>query len=363
MRTMILSENMYVPALGWRLGEYQALLRLDTWIKDRTMPLICIPEVGFDFAEEKLKTTVNDHVLPFVKQYSKKWGARPAWVALHDNISVGRMDNGSHVFDYIFDDLRQYHAHAAPAVSLGSDSDTVAAAARAIGRDGHGAGIRVRLKDLMDREPGKKVIKLANELSLPLEEADLIIDLRAPNFEPYQTFAKLLIATLDRFDDLSIFRNMVLISTAFPERIARGIDEIPRHDWLFYKNLLATLPNGMRRPVYGDYTVVHPEFTAMDMRMIKPASKIVYTTAETWATCKGNAFRDNREQMHDHCETIVNNHKFQFRGPGFSYGDDYIARCAKRLEGPSNLTLWKCITINHHITTAVDNLARMYAPS
>ena len=360
---MILSENMYVPALGWRVGEYQALWRLDPRVKDRTMPLVCIPEVGFDFAEWKLKKTVNDHVLPFVNQYRKKWGTRPAWVALHENIAVGRMDNGSHVFDYIFDDLRLHHAHAVPAVSLTSDSDTVAAAARAIGRDGHGAGIRVRLEDLMYREPEKKVIELANELSLPLEEADLIIDLRAPNFEPYQTFANLLIATIYRFDDLSGFRNMVLISTAFPERIVRGIDEIPRHDWLFYKNLLATLPNGMRRPVYGDYTVVHPEFTPMDMRIIKPAGKIVYTTAETWATCKGSAFRDNPKQMHDHCETIVNDPKFQFRGPGFSYGDDYIAKCAERLEGPSNLTLWKCITINHHITTAVDNLAKMYAPS
>ena len=109
-------------------------------------------------------------------------------------------------------------------------------------------------------------------------------------------------------DDLSVFRNLVIVSTAIPDSfggIARGIDEIPRHDWLFYKALLAALPNGMRRPVYGDYTIVHPEFTPMDMRMIKPAGKIVYTTAETWATCKGGAFRDNREQMHDHCKTIV----------------------------------------------------------
>ena len=363
---MTLSENMYVPVLSWRLGEYQALSRLDIWVKDRTMPLVCIPEVEFDFDEGEDKKTVDEHVRPFVKRYSKKWGARPAWVALHDNISAGRMDDGSHVFDYIFDGLRQYHAHAAPAVSLGSDSGTVAAAARAIGRDGHGAGIRVRLKDIMDREPGKKVTKLANDLSLPLEETDLIIDLWAPNFEPYQTFAKLLIATLNRFGDLSAFRNLVMVSTAIPKSsrgIAKGIDKIPRHDWLFYKALLDALPNGMRHPVYGDYTVVHPEFIAMDMRVIKPPGKIVYTTAETWATCKGGAFPTNREQMHDHCETIVNNPKFQFRGPGFSYGDDYIARCAKRLEGPSNLSRWKGVTINHHITTVVDNLARMYAPS
>ena len=49
--------------------------------------------------------------------------------------------------------------------------------------------------------------------------------------------------------------------------------------------------------------------------------------------------------------------------PARGIGDDYIAKCARRLEGPSNLSRWKGVTINHHITTVVDNLARMYAPS
>ena len=258
---MILSENMYVPILSWRQGEYQALTRLNDRVKDRTIPLVSIPEVEFDFAEWKIKKTVEDHVRPFVKRFKDKWGARPAWVALHDKIAVGRMDNGSHVFDYIFDGLRSFHAQAAPAMSIASDSDTVAAAAKAIGQDGHGAGIRVRLENLMTRAPGKEVVKLANKLSLPLEEADLIIDLRSPNFEPYHVFAKNMVNALKRLGDLSDFRNLVIISTAFPRsfgEIAKGNDKIPRHDWLFYKTLLATLPNGMRRPVFGDYTVVHP---------------------------------------------------------------------------------------------------------
>ena len=363
---MILNENMYVPVLCWRLGEYQALFRLNDWAKDRTIPLVCIPEVEFDFAKWRPRKTVDDHVRPFVKRFKDKWGARPAWVALHDKIAVGRMDNGSHVFDYIFDGLRKCYARAAPVVSISSDSDTVAAAARAIGQDGLGAGISVRLENLMTRAPGKEVVKLANKLSLPLEEADLIIDLRSPNFELYQVFARNMVNALNRLGDLPDFRNLVIISTAFPKsfgEIAKGNDKIPRHDWLFYKTLIATLPNGMRRPVFGDYTVVHPEFTPRDMRVIKPAGKIVYSTEENWATCKGGAFRDNPKQMHDHCKTIVNNRDFQFRGPHFSFGDEYIALCATKQIGPSSLSMWKCITINHHITSVVDNLAKWYGPS
>ena len=363
---MILNKKMYVPVLGWRQSEYQALLQLNTSVKSKIVPLILIPKIGLKSDTKQEIKTVDQHVRPFIKQYNIKWGVQPAWVTLHDKITMGRMDDGSHVLDYIFDGLRPYNSHVAPAVAISSDSDTIAAASRAINQDKYGAAIIVRIEDLMTDHLINKVTNLSNNFLLPLNQIDLIIDLRAPNFKPYHTFSRALINAMNRLGDLSLFRNLVIVSTAIfknSRNIAKGIDEIPRHDWLFYKTLLATLPNGTRYPVYGDYTVVHPEFTFMDMRMIKPAGKIVYTTEESWVTCKGGAFRDNPRQMHDHCKTIVNNHRFQFRGANFSFGDDYIAECAEQRKSPSNLGMWKRITINHHITTVVDNLAKMYAPS
>lgn len=361
---MILNKDMYVPVLGWRQGEYQALWRLDTQVQDKIVPLICIPDVEFDFADREPRRTLDEHVKPFVRRFNIKWGNRPAWIALHDNIAMGRMHNGNHVFDYIFDGLRSHHAYVAPVLSLTSDSDMITAAARAISRDKYGVAIRLRLENLMTYKPINKIKKIVNDLSLPFEEVDLIIDLRAPNFEPYQIFIKTLLSTLNRLGDISSFRNFVIASTAIPEsfsKIARGIDKIARDDWLFYKALLASLPSGMQHPIYSDYTVIHPEFTPMDMRMVKPAAKIVYTNNDFWTTCKGRSFRDNPKQMHDYCKTIMNDHRFQFRGTDFSFGDDYIAKCADQKEGPSNLSMWKCITINHHITTVVDDLAKMYA--
>ena len=120
------------------------------------------------------------------------------------------------------------------------------------------------------------------------------------------------------------------------------------------------MPAGMRRPIYGDHTIVHPEFKALDMRKVKAAGKIVYTTPETWATRKGGAFRDNPAQMHAHCDEVVKDPAFAFRGASFSYGDKYIADCAAMAESPSNLSRWKDVTINHHITTVVDDLATLF---
>ena len=72
---------------------------------------------------------------------------------------------------------------------------------------------------------------------------------------------------------------------------------------------------------------------------------------------KGGAFWRNREQMHGHCADIVSK-KF-FKGASYSYGDNCIAKCAALEIGPGNLTLWKEVGINHHITHVSDELATL----
>jgi hypothetical protein len=121
--------------------------------------------------------------------------------------------------------------------------------------------------------------------------------------------------------------------------------------------LISKMPIGVRRPNFGDYTIVHPEFTPVDMRKIKSAGKLVYTTRGAWEVRKGGAFRDNPGQMHDHCESIISSGKFS--GAHYSSGDDYIAKCAARTSGPSSQTRWKFVAINHHITHVLDDLATL----
>lgn len=357
---------MYVPALRWRLGEYQALTKLASDVKDRIVPLITIPDVEFDFEHGRLKKTVHEHVHPFVLRYHKKWGGRPAWVALTSSIAAGRMNGGEHVFDYVFDGLGSYDELAIPALPLDADRATVAAVRRTAKRDGQGVGAIVRLEDLMVGGVEAKVVSLARQSGVFLAEMDVVIDLRAPNFEPYGLFAGALWQAMSQLGDLGRFRNVVLLSTAIPESfrmIAKGTDELPRHDWLFYRAFLQRIPAEIRRPNYGDYTIVHPNFTALDMRMVRAAAKLIYTKSKSWGTRKGGAFRDNPSQMRGHCAEIIQNSHFEFRGGGYSYGDKYIEGCAVGVESTSNLTRWKDVGINHHMTMVVRDLAKLVSGS
>lgn len=359
---MILTEDMYVPALRWRQGEYQALARLAAVTKDRIVPYVTIPEVEFDFELWQPKKTVQEHVHPFAARFKAKWGQRPAWVGVHPSISGEPMGDGRNIFTYVFEAMWTFQANAMPAVPLDASSPMIASVAEIVATDGLGAAIAVRLEDLMKPDARTRIEALTAALGVSLHEIDLIVDLGAPNFEPYNAFAGALIAAMQKLGDLHAFRNFVVIGTAIPETfkdVAKGADQLPRHDWLFYQALLGKMPAGVRQPNYGDYTIVHPEFKALDMRMIKAAGKLVYTTSAAWEVRKGGAFNDNRAQMHGHCASIVASGKFD--GAGYSSGDEYIARCAVHKEGPSNQTRWKEVAINHHITRVLDDLATLGA--
>lgn len=355
---MILTKDMYVPALRWRMAEYQALMRLAAKAQERVVPYITIPEREFDFDSWLPKKTIHEHVHPFVARYEKKWGNRPAWIGVHPSIVDGVMNDGRDILTYVFDGLREFDAKAVPSIRLDAESRFQNSVAAIVGQDGQGVAIAVRLEDLMKKDAFARVVAMFRSLGVNEDEVDLIIDLGEPNFEPYDTFSIALITALRRLGDLNRFRNLVLVGTAIPETfkgIAKGQDELPRHDWLFFQTLLLKLPSGMRRPNYGDYTIVHPDFTPQDMRKIKSAGKIVYTTGTSWWVRKGGAFRGNEGQMHEHCAALVGSGVF--KGNDYSYGDDYIGKCAIKKAPPSNLTRWKDVAINHHMMHVLDDLS------
>lgn len=358
---MNLTEDMYVPALRWRQGEYQALFRLTNAAKGRIVPLITIPEIEFDFEEWVPKKGVQEHVHPFALRFFKKWGKRPAWIGVDASIITQPMDDGRDIFSYVFDALRGLECNAIPAVSLGADVATITSAAAIIKRDSLGVAVVLRLEDLMKSQPEADLLDCLAALDVKASEVDVVVDLGGPNFEPYAAFAGGLIAALKKLGDLRRFRNFVLVATAIPEtfkEVGKGSSVLTRHDWMFYDQLIGRLPAAMRKPNFGDYTIVHPKFTPTDMRKIKSAGKIVYTTPTRWWVIKGGAFRDDPAQMHEHCAALVKD--AVFRGGGFSHGDEYIEKCAVRSEGPSNQTRWKSVAINHHITQVLEDLAKLF---
>lgn len=356
---MKLKPDNYVPSLRWRMGEYQALSRLDDEAKDRVVPFIVIPEIEFDFEQWQAKKTLQEHVSPFPKRYKEKWGKRPAWVDVHPKVIAQKMDDGSLPISFVFNEIRKFDHSAVPVTSLDVDATINAAVAKIVATDNKGVGIRARVEHVMKDTFAASLDKLLKDVGVEAKEADLIIDLGSPSFTPYTDFADGLTNALKEVD-LGKFRSFVLLGCAYPQivRLEKPGGEIDRHDWLFYCEFVDRLAKGARVPNYGDYTIVNPEFTPLDMRKIKSGGKLVYTDGNSWLVRKGGAFRDNPAQMHGHCSFVVSSGKF--RGAAFSVGDDYIEKCAKKSVGASNQPFWKQVAINHHIMHVLEDLSKIF---
>ena len=155
-----------------------------------------------------------------------------------------------------------------------------------------------------------------------------------------------------------------MIGTSFPKasEISAPYTDFPRHEWLFYKHFIENTSSKLRMPCYGDYAIEIPEFRQGDMRLIKPAAKVIYTTGDIWHIRKGTAFRDNPQQQHQHCESVLNSGHFQ--GQDYSAGDEHIARCAAKVpKSHGNLTVWKWVATNHHITHVVEDVSNYFSPT
>src|ERR1700676_1348228 len=91
---MPLIDDVYVPGIKWRQGEYQALLRLTDPAKGRIVPLITIPDVEYDFDDGTPKHTVQEHVEKFPTRYKQKWKTRPAWIDVDVKLHTGATMSG-----------------------------------------------------------------------------------------------------------------------------------------------------------------------------------------------------------------------------------------------------------------------------
>jgi len=355
---MKLKQDIYVPSLKWRLGEYQALLNLEENVKEKIVPYISVPKIEFDFEEWKPRKTPEEHVKQFPERYEKKWGARAAWIGIDTSLVHAHMDDGQSVISHIYQGLSNVDARGIPVVHFKSDDAVLGLYANAIEVCGVGAAIRLGLDDLMAPKVSENIAETLEKLGIQTSDTDLIVDLETPHYEPYTDFARALFTAIRQISQLQEFRNFVLTGSAFPDSMAdisKPGGEVIRHEWLFYQLFVNSLPEDFRTPLFGDHTSVSPKFVATDMRKIKPAGKIVYATADKWVIRKGSAFRDDPEQMHGLCTDVkATSH---FMGRSYSFGDEYIADCAARKVGPSNQTRWKTVSINHHIVVAARGLA------
>lgn len=359
---MVITVTDYVPVLKWRQGEYQALWRLRDAQKARIVPLIEVTPPDFDFEQWQPKKTIDEHLEKFSARFRQKWGERPALLDAGLLNPTERMIGGTHPLLWLMDQVRPNGASLIPATSFERDAAYQAAVRTAHAVDQQGAALRCSLEDAADSDFADNVEALVETLALEISDLDIVIDLKSPNFEPLDGLATLLSNVLSGSPAFQAARSLTIVATAFPASMAEvtgPIQFISRREWLLYKALVDQLPAGTRRPAFGDYAIASPELPQGDMRLLKPSATVRYAVNDGWIIAKGSNVRDNGfEQYRGCCGTVTASGSYL--GASFSPGSEYIERCRSGEGATGNLSTWRWVGTNHHMTKVVHDLANLH---
>lgn len=130
--------------------------------------------------------------------------------------------------------------------------------------------------------------------------------------------------------------------------VGTGLSTITRAEWVAYKLLLSHAPAG-RALCFGDYAIAYPIYAPAPFL---GSASIRYTITDDWLIVRGRSLKGPVHggfgQFQQLCGQLVANPAYS--GPTFSWGDEYIDQCGRGQVGTGNLTTWRSVGTNHHIT-------------
>jgi len=353
----------YMPILKGKAAEYGSLQRLDSEVKSRLTPLIDVPPIPWDFINDKPSRSIDEHLEDIANTLLNCWEeGRPVFIDVSQIPDEERMQNGEHPLAYVHRSCRDKGVHSIPVISAYSDTPSKEAAKEAAGIDGRGICIRLVNEELEEfqEDPERFLSELLSFLEVGPEEVDLVIDFQElPQSAPMGLIVRSVLKTIPSVHAL---RTLTLASTSFPQHLGEfpsaAVSTPSRSEWILWREIIEN-PRGIERvPTFGDYAIAHPEIFEIDPRIMRMTANLRYTADSEWVILKGrNVRKHGYGQMHDLCHQLAN--RPEYMGEDFSWGDEWIMKCANRETGPGNATTWRLVGTTHHLTFVTHQLASL----
>jgi len=356
------TQPMYVPILKGKEGEFAALEELKPQVRNIMMPLIEIPDIPYDYVNERPARTMDEHVSGIAERLRRCWPDRPLYLDLPWFQSDECLQDGRVALEAVLADCSSRGVKAVPVVSRRNSPKYLSAASRHARKEKSGASLRLTVKDF---EEDVDLVAEVDQLLLTLgptsqSSIDLILDLEDLGADDGKA---VLIArsVFSMIPNKEGWRRLILVGASFPEDLsdvdAANPTKLPRREWALWRTLQkrpSALPR--RDMIFGDYAIAHPVPRELDPRVMLMSASIRYTTPTNWLILKGRNVRQyGFEQYFDLCKELVD--RPEYNGPDFSWGDLYISDCAAEVQGPGNATTWRKVGTNHHITLVAKQLA------
>ncbi len=354
----------YAPILKGKEGEYRALAELDDQQKSRVVPIIEIPPIPYDHEAEAPSKTMGQHLQGMPEKIAAARGfSLPIYLDASLLDDEDQMPGGSHPADYLLRRLSEIGILCMPVVGPGHSGPYVEATRSIVDRDGRGACLRLAADDLED--PDERISSLLSALSIQPADVDLLIDLGWMTEAQVQHFYITLRSLIASLPSIAAWRSLVFAASSFPLNLsqfsANSTNYVHRSEYAVWRQMLETSGRFARIPSFGDYGISHPDWVDVDPRIQQMSAGLRYTTDEQWLVFKGRGVkRYGYEQSHDICQRLIS--MPEYSGEDFSWGDDWIMKCANREVQSGNATTWRKAGTNHHLAFVTRQLASQTWP-
>lgn len=354
----------YAPALKAKMGELTALEALADNVKDQIAPILEVPGIDWNYSKDRPAKTLQKHLEDVVAAIEKNWPARNFFIDFSPAAQVAAADNKTDILT-VFDSIAQQKTLTyIPVVDF--DRSTLATyleTSQAIhGRTNSGVCLRIKYADLEDVVEELAFTEFLKTLELPMSDIDLVLDFGS--ISSYESDKTLYLATrlvLQSIPDLTSWRNVIVLASSFPHTL-RGMDKnsrvkIPRREWKSWLRLKEKSDRIGRLPIFGDYSIAHPELVEVDPRIMNMSAAIRYSTPDDWLILKGESVKiKGFTQFPELSAELVS--MPEYAGADFSAGDRDISGYADgTTNGTGNATTWRKIGNNHHLTLVVTQIA------
>lgn len=336
--------NHYVPLLKAKEGEFGALSELTEDIKSQISPLIDI------FPDSK--TPIDKRLDRIAKRI------KTTWVGIDLNERVSRKE---HPLSFTFDKLRTLNVRAIPTTGFDRDEAYFNAVMNIVKTDKRGICIRLLIDDMENTdELDDNLESLLNNLNITYKDAHLILDFRELNIDQVDLAIETAINAMREIPNINEWCTLTVASSGFPGSLKKigtlATGRIPRADYRLWTALIRRKNEIERLPSFGDYGVQHPDLLELDWRKLPRVPNIRYTLPEEWLIVRGGSTKKyGYRQTFQLSRDLLS--MSEHYGNSFSWGDNYISLCAQESDGPGNMTTWRKVGTNHHITLVSEQIA------
>lgn len=360
---------IYVPALKAKKGELSALEQLTTDVKEKIVPIFEIPNIDWNYTEDQPAKTLESHLQDVVGAIAKHWQQK-FFLDFSTGLQIAAAEQNAALLS-IFDSIaKDKNLSYIPVIDFDRNTDiTYRETTQAIHKRANlGICLRIKYDDLEDVIDQVKFNEFLENLSLPINDIDLVLDF--DSITKYESEKTIYLATrliLDSIPQINSWRNVVVLSSSFPFTLsdihAKSTQRLPRKEWLAWQKLFEKKERIKRLPTFGDYSISHPNLVEIDPRVMSMSASIRYSSENEWLILKGESIKlKGFSQFPELSEKLVS--LPDFSGEKFSQGDKEIYDYAKgNTKGTGNTTTWRKIGNNHHITLVVNQLSNLLEPS